>query len=192
MSFPVTIIKDKILSDNYFILRNITYDLTRKSGDVVRHKREVYVRGNGATVLLYNPRKSSVVLVRQFRVATWVNGNADGQLIETCAGLLDDDQPEECMRKEAVEETGFEVRNVRKLFELYMSPGGVTELIHFFIAEYDDAHRANDGGGIEDEDIEVLELPFAQALAMIDSGEIRDGKTVLLLHYLQGSGLMTS
>lgn len=191
MSFPVTIIKDKILSDNYFILRNITYDLTRKSGDVVRHKREVYDRGNGATVLLYNPRKGSVVLVRQFRVATWVNGNADGQLIETCAGLLDDDQPEECMRKEAVEETGFEVRNVRKLFELYMSPGGVTELIHFFIAEYDDAHRANDGGGIEDEDIEVLELPFAQALAMIDSGEIRDGKTVLL-HYLQGSGLMTS
>lgn len=192
MSFPVTIIKDKILSDNYFILRNITYDLTRKSGDVVRHKREVYDRGNGATVLLYNPRKSSVVLVRQFRVATWVNGNDDGQLIETCAGLLDDDQPEECMRKEAVEETGFEVRNVRKLFELYMSPGGVTELIHFFIAEYDDAHRANDGGGIEDEDIEVLELPFAQALAMIDSGDIRDGKTVLLLHYLQGSGLMTS
>ena len=192
MSFPVTIIKDKILSDNYFILRNITYDLTRKSGDVVRHKREVYDRGNGATVLLYNPRKGSVVLVRQFRVATWVNGNADGQLIETCAGLLDDDQPEECMRKEAVEETGVEVRNVRKLFELYMSPGGVTELIHFFIAEYDDAHRANDGGGIEDEDIEVLELPFAQALAMIDSGEIRDGKTVLLLHYLQGSGLMTS
>ena len=192
MSFPVTIIKDKILSDNYFILRNITYDLTRKSGDVVRHKREVYDRGNGATVLLYNPRKGSVVLVRQFRVATWVNGNADGPLIETCAGLLDDDQPEECMRKEAVEETGFEVRNVRKLFELYMSPGGVTELIHFFIAEYDDAHRANDGGGIEDEDIEVLELPFAQALAMIDSGEIRDGKTVLLLHYLQGSGLMTS
>lgn len=192
MSFPVTIIKDKILSDNYFILRNITYDLTRKSGDVVRHKREVYDRGNGATVLLYNPRKGSVVLVRQFRVATWVNGNADGQLIETCAGLLDDDQPEECMRKEAVEETGFEVRNVRKLFELYMSPGGVTELIHFFIAEYDDAHRANDGGGIEDEDIEVLELPFAHALAMIDSGEIRDGKTVLLLHYLQGSGLMTS
>lgn len=192
MSFPVTIIKDKILSDNYFILRNITYDLTRKSGDVVRHKREVYDRGNGATVLLYNPRKGSVVLVCQFRVATWVNGNADGQLIETCAGLLDDDQPEECMRKEAVEETGFEVRNVRKLFELYMSPGGVTELIHFFIAEYDDAHRANDGGGIEDEDIEVLELPFAQALAMIDSGDIRDGKTVLLLHYLQGSGLMTS
>ena len=190
MSFPVTIIKDKILSDNYFILRNITYDLTRASGEVVRHKREVYDRGNGATVLLYSPRKGSVVLVRQFRVATWVNGNADGQLIETCAGLLDDDEPEECVRKEAVEETGFEVRSVRKLFELYMSPGGVTELIHFFIAEYDDGDRATRGGGVEDEDIEVLELPFEQALAMIDSGEISDGKTVLLLHYLRGSGLM--
>ena len=190
MSFPVTIIKDKILSDNYFILRNITYDLTRASGEVVRHKREVYDRGNGATVLLYSPRKGSVVLVRQFRVATWVNGNADGQLIETCAGLLDDDEPEECVRKEAVEETGFEVRSVRKLFELYMSPGGVTELIHFFIAEYDDGDRATRGGGVEDEDIEVLELPFEHALAMIDSGEIRDGKTVLLLHYLRGSGLM--
>ena len=190
MSFPVTIIKDKILSDNYFILRNITYDLTRASGEAVRHKREVYDRGNGATVLLYSPRKGCVVLVRQFRVATWVNGNADGQLIETCAGLLDDDEPEECVRKEAVEETGFEVRSVRKLFELYMSPGGVTELIHFFIAEYDDGDRATRGGGVEDEDIEVLELPFEQALAMIDSGEIRDGKTVLLLHYLRGSGLM--
>lgn len=190
MSFPVTVIKDKILSDNYFILRNITYDLTRASGEVVRHKREVYDRGNGATVLLYSPRKGSVVLVRQFRVATWVNGNADGQLIETCAGLLDDDEPEECVRKEAVEETGFEVRSVRKLFELYMSPGGVTELIHFFIAEYDDGDRATRGGGVEDEDIEVLELPFEHALAMIDSGEIRDGKTVLLLHYLRGSGLM--
>ncbi|EMH4162552.1 GDP-mannose pyrophosphatase NudK [Pluralibacter gergoviae] len=190
MSFPVKIIKDKVLSDNYFILRNITYDLTRKGGDVVRHRREVYDRGNGATVLLYNPRKATVVLVRQFRVATWVNGNADGQLIETCAGLLDDDQPEECMRKEAVEETGFEVSNVRKLFELYMSPGGVTELIHFFIAEYDDGHRANAGGGVEDEDIEVLELPLARALEMIKTGEIRDGKTVLLLHYLQHAGLM--
>ena len=164
--------------------------MTRASGQVVRHKREVYDRGNGATVLLYSPRKGSVVLVRQFRVATWVNGNADGQLIETCAGLLDDDEPEECVRKEAVEETGFEVRRVRKLFELYMSPGGVTELIHFFIAEYDDGDRATRGGGVEDEDIEVLELPFEQALAMIDSGEIRDGKTVLLLHYLRGSGLM--
>ncbi|HAU8264291.1 TPA: GDP-mannose pyrophosphatase NudK [Kluyvera intermedia] len=190
MSFNIEVIKDKVLSDNYFILRNITYDLTRKNGDVIRHKREVYDRGNGATILLYNPNKKSVVLIRQFRVATWVNGNEDGRLIETCAGLLDDDEPEVCIRKEAVEETGYAVSEVRKVFELYMSPGGVTEIVHFFIARYDDSIRANSGGGVEDEDIEVLELPFAQALEMMKSGEIRDGKAVILLQYLQSSGLM--
>ncbi|MCL9669810.1 GDP-mannose pyrophosphatase NudK [Citrobacter sp. MNAZ 1397] len=190
MSFNIEVIKDKVLSDNYFILRNITYDLTRKNGDVIRHKREVYDRGNGATILLYNPDKKSVVLIRQFRVATWVNGNEDGRLIETCAGLLDDDEPEVCIRKEAVEETGYAVSEVRKVFELYMSPGGVTEIVHFFIARYDDSIRANSGGGVEDEDIEVLELPFAQALEMMKSGEIRDGKAVILLQYLQSSGLM--
>lgn len=190
MSFNIEVIKDKVLSDNYFILRNITYDLTRKNGDVIRHKREVYDRGNGATILLYNPDKKSVVLIRQFRVATWVNGNEDGRLIETCAGLLDDDEPEVCIRKEAVEETGYAVSEVRKVFELYMSPGGVTEIVHFFIARYDDSIRANNGGGVEDEDIEVLELPFAQALEMMISGEIRDGKAVILLQYLQSSGLM--
>lgn len=190
MAFHIDIIKDKILSDNYFVLRNITYDLTRKDGEVVRHKREVYDRGNGATILLYHPQKKTVVLVRQFRVATWVNGNADGRLIETCAGLLDDDEPEACIRKEAVEETGYRVKDVRKVFELYMSPGGVTELVHFFIAEYDDSQRANAGGGVEDEDIDVLELPFAQALAMVRSGEIRDGKAVILLQYLHNAGLM--
>ncbi|TDN60711.1 GDP-mannose pyrophosphatase NudK [Scandinavium goeteborgense] len=190
MSFNIEIIKDKILSENYFVLRNITYDLTRKDGEVVRHKREVYDRGNGATILLYNPQKKSVVLVRQFRVATWVNGNADGRLIETCAGLLDDDEPEACIRKEAVEETGYQVDDVRKVFELYMSPGGVTELVHFFIAEYHDNLRANAGGGVEDEDIDVLEMPFERALAMVKSGEIRDGKAVILLQYLQNTGLM--
>lgn len=190
MSFNIEVIKDKILSDNYFILRNITYDLTRKNGDVIRHKREVYDRGNGATILLYNPDKKSVVLIRQFRVATWVNGNQDGRLIETCAGLLDDDEPEVCIRKEAVEETGYAVGEVRKVFELYMSPGGVTEIVHFFVARYDDSIRANNGGGVEDEDIEVLEIPFAEALAMVKSGEIRDGKAVILLQYLQSSGLM--
>ena len=190
MSQKITLIKDKVLSDNYFILRNITYDLTRSNGEVIRHKREVYDRGNGATILLYNPEKKTVVLIRQFRVATWVNGNESGQLIETCAGLLDNDEPEACIRKEAIEETGFEVGEVRKQFELYMSPGGVTEIIHFFIAQYSDSQRANAGGGVEDEDIEVLELPFTQALEMIKTGEIRDGKTVLLLNYLQSSHLM--
>jgi GDP-mannose pyrophosphatase NudK len=128
MTLKIDVIKDKILSENYFVLRNITYDLTRKNGEVIRHKREVYDRGNGATILLYNREKQSVVLIRQFRVATWVNGNLDGRLIETCAGLLDDDEPEVCIRKEAIEETGFEVGEVKKVFELFMSPGGVTEL----------------------------------------------------------------
>ena len=158
MSQKITLIKDKVLSDNYFIL--------------------------------YNPEKKTVVLTRQFRIATWVNGNESGQLIEACAGLLDNDEPEVCIRKEAIEETGYEVDEARKLFELYMSPGGVTEIIHFFIAQYSDSQRANAGGGIEDEDIEVLELPFEQALSMIKTGEIRDGKTVLLLNYLQSSHLM--
>ncbi|MHA0982603.1 GDP-mannose pyrophosphatase NudK [Kosakonia cowanii] len=190
MSLKIDVIKDKILSENYFVLRNITYDLTRQNGEVIRHKREVYDRGNGATILLYNREKQSVVLIRQFRVAIWVNGNENGMLIETCAGLLDDDEPEVCIRKEAVEETGYQVGEVRKVFELYMSPGGVTEVVHFFVAEYSDAQRANNGGGVEDEDIEVLELPFEQALAMVASGEIRDGKAVILLQYLQTSGLM--
>lgn len=123
MSLNIHVIKDKILSENWFVLRNMTYELTRADGSVVRHKREVYDRGNGATVLLYNRRKQTVVLVRQFRVATWVNGNHDGMLIETCAGLLDNDEPEACIRKEAVEETGYEVGEVKKLFELFMSPG---------------------------------------------------------------------
>ncbi|WEF29340.1 GDP-mannose pyrophosphatase NudK [Klebsiella aerogenes] len=191
MSLNIHVIKDKILSENYFLLRNMTYELTRHDGSVVRHKREVYDRGNGATVLLYNRSKQSVVLVRQFRVATWVNGNQDGMLIETCAGLLDNDEPEVCIRKEAIEETGYQVGEARKVFELYMSPGGVTELIHFFIAEYSEAQRANGGGGVDDEAIEVLELPFTQALQMVANGEIQDGKAVILLQYLQNSGLMS-
>ena len=190
MSLNINVIKDKILSENWFVLRNMTYELTRSDGSVVRHRREVYDRGNGATILLYNRHKQTVVLVRQFRIATWINGNEDGMLIETCAGLLDSDEPEECVRKEAIEETGFEVGEVRKLFELFMSPGGVTELIYFFIAEYDDTQRANDGGGVDDGDIEVLELPYHRALEMMANGEIRDGKAVILLQYLQTSGLM--
>ena len=190
MSLNINIIKDKILSENWFLLRNMTYELTRSDGSVVRHRREVYDRGNGATILLYNRHKQTVVLVRQFRIATWINGNEDGMLIETCAGLLDSDEPEECVRKEAIEETGFEVGEVRKLFELFMSPGGVTELIYFFIAEYNDTQRANGGGGVDDEDIEVLELPYNRALEMMANGEIRDGKAVILLQYLQTSGLM--
>lgn len=188
MSTHFKLIKQKLLSENWFVLRNYTYELTTRNGETLRHKREVYDRGNGATILLYNREKNSVVLIRQFRIATWVNGNESGMLIETCAGLLDDDTPEDCIRKEAIEETGYAVGKVEKLFEAYMSPGGVTELLHFFAAEYDESLRDNAGGGVEDESIEVLELPFPQALAMIKSGEIRDGKTIMLLHYARQMG----
>lgn len=192
MSLKINVIKDKLLSENWFVLRNYTYELTDKNGETLRHKREVYDRGNGATILLYNRDKNSVVLTRQFRIATWVNGNEDGMLIEACAGLLDDDLPEDCIRKEAIEETGYAVGEVEKLFAAYMSPGGVTELIHFFAAEYNDSLRDNAGGGVEDEDIDVLEIAFPAALAMIKSGEIRDGKTIMLLQHAQLAGWLRS
>lgn len=188
MALKINIIKDKLLSDNYFVLRNFTYELTRSNGEVVRHKREVYDRGNGATILLYNRDKNSVLLIRQFRIATYINGNETGELIETCAGLLDDDTPEDCIRKEAMEETGYQVGQVEKLFEAYMSPGGVTEIVHFFAAEYSEAMRTHAGGGVEDEEITVLELPFPQALAMVKAGRIRDGKAIMLLQYAQLAG----
>ncbi len=188
MSFKINIIKDKLLSENWFVLRNYTYEITDGRGEVIRHKREVYDRGNGATILLYNREKNSVVLTRQFRIATYVNGNEGGMLIEACAGLLDDDSPEDCIRKEAIEETGYAVGEVEKLYACYMSPGGVTELIHFFAAEYNESLRDNAGAGVEDESIDVLELPFPDALAMVADGRIRDGKTVMLLQHAQIAG----
>lgn len=188
MSFKINIIKNKLLSENWFVLRNYTYDITDRRGEVIRHKREVYDRGNGATILLYNREKNSVVLTRQFRIATYVNGNDGGMLIEACAGLLDDDSPEDCIRKEAIEETGYAVGEVEKIFTCYMSPGGVTELVHFFAAEYNESLRDNAGGGVEDESIDVLELSFPDALAMVADGRIRDGKTIMLLQHAQIAG----
>ncbi|MBJ3815122.1 GDP-mannose pyrophosphatase NudK [Shimwellia pseudoproteus] len=190
MPVNIQIIKDKLLSDNYFILRNITYDLTRKNGEVVRQRREVYDRGNGAAILLYNRASNSVVLTRQFRIATWHNGNPDGMLIEACAGLLDDDAPEVCVRKEAMEETGYRVDDVCQVYGLFMSPGGVTEKVHLFTGEYQPSQHTGSGGGVDDEDIDVLELPFPQALAMIRSGDICDAKTVILLQHLALEGIL--
>ena len=191
MSVKINVIKDKILSENWFVLRNFTYDLTNKDGVTLRHKREVYDRGDGATLLLYNREKNSVILTRQFRIATWLNGNQSGMLIETCAGLLDDDVPEVCIRKEAIEETGYQVGEVVKLYDLYMSPGGVTELLHFFAAEYNDSTRTGEGGGVDDEDIDVMEISFPQAWSMVKEGHIKDGKTVMLLQYALIEGWLT-
>jgi GDP-mannose pyrophosphatase NudK len=124
-----------------------------------------------------------VILTRQFRLPTFVNGNSSGMLIETCAGLLDSENPWQCITRELREETGFEIHSVRKVMEAYMSPGSVTEILHFFVAEYTPAQRATAGGGVEEEDIEVLELTIEEAEAKIASGEIRDGKTIMLVQY---------
>lgn len=185
MSANVKLLGTEILSDNWYILKKVTYEYLKKDGRWQRQIREAYDRGNGATILLYNKEKNTVILTRQFRLPTYINGNEDGMLIEACAGLLDKDNPEDCIRRETEEETGFKVTEVRKIFEAYMSPGSVTEIIHFFVAAYTSDMKINEGGGIEheQEDIEVIELPFAQALKMIENGQIRDGKTILLLQY---------
>jgi nudix-type nucleoside diphosphatase (YffH/AdpP family) len=172
------------LSDDWFLLQKTTFDYRRNDGSWQRQTRETYDRGHGATILLYNRERRTVVLVRQFRFPTYGNGH-DGFLIETAAGLLDQASPEERIKAEVEEETGYRVGEVRKVFEAFMSPGSVTERLYFFVAEYDPASRAGAGGGLaeEGEDIEVLELTMEQALRMMASGEIADGKTIMLLQY---------
>ncbi len=192
MSLKINIIENRLLSDHWFVLRKYVYDLMRKDGTGLRQMREVYDRGNGATLLLYNTDTNCVLLIRQFRMPTFVNGNPDGMLIEACAGLLDLDSPEECIRREAMEETGYKVGEVAKLFSAYMSPGGVTEQVHFFAAAYQDSQRDNAGGGVDDEDIEVLELPFPEAMAMVADGRIQDGKTIMLLQQALINGWLTA
>ena len=183
----VKIIKDEILSDNWYTLRKITFTRRLNNGSWQEQSREAYDRGNGATILLYNPVQQSVILTRQFRLPTFVNGNPSGMLIEACAGLLDKENAEDCIRRETEEETGYKISAVRKVFELYMSPGSVTEILHFFVAEYSRDMKVNEGGGAdhEQEDIEVLEMPYDKALEMIKNGEIKDAKTVVLLQYLK-------
>ena len=186
MNSRVKIVDKKILSDNWYTLNKVTFDYTRNDGTVLRQEREAYDRGNGSTILLYNRAKRTVVLTRQFRMPTYLNGNEDGFLIEACAGLLEMDNAEDCIRKETEEETGYRVSNVKKIFESYMSPGSVTEILYFFIAEYEDNMKINEGGGTDEgEDIEVLEIPFQKALEMITTGEIKDAKTIMLLQYAQ-------
>jgi len=184
MQNQVKILEQKLLSDNWYKLYKYTYTITTRQGDVVTQSREAYDRGNGATILLYNKEKGDVILTRQFRLPTLVNGNESGMLIEACAGLLDRDNPEDCIRRETEEETGYRISKVKKIFEVYMSPGSVTEILYFFIGEYADDQKVSDGGGVdEDENIDVLELDFEKAYAMIASGEIRDAKTIMLLQY---------
>lgn len=177
--------KKTLLADNWSTLNHYSFDYQKPNGEWDRQKREVYDRGNGATILLYNPHKSTVILTRQFRLPTFFNGNQSGLLIEACAGFLDQDSPQECIKREAEEETGYRLDKVKRIFEAYMSPGSVTEILYFFIAEYCDTMKISEGGGLEHEQehIEVLELGFDDAYQMIESGEIMDGKTIMLLQY---------
>lgn len=176
----------KMLSDNWYILNKVTYDFN-VNGQWKTMAREAYDRGNGAVILLYHKERKTVVLTRQFRVPTYINGNENGMLIEACAGLLDKDNPEDCIRREAEEETGYKINEIRKVFEAYMSPGSVTEMLYFFIAEYTDEMKLHQGGGLahEQEHIEVLELPFSRVIEMVKSGEIKDAKTIMLVQYIQ-------
>jgi len=184
MNQDIEVLETVVLADDWYTLRKVTFRQRGADGTWTIQSREAYDRGNGAAVLLYNPDRGTVVLTRQFRLPTYVNGNSDGMLVEVCAGLLDGEDPETAIRREAQEETGFRVGEVRKVFEAYMSPGSVTEILHFFTAAYQEGDRVSSGGGTgADERIEVLELNFDQAMAMVTDGRIRDGKTVLLLQY---------
>lgn len=188
----IEIVKTEILSDNWYTLKKITYQYTKPDGTVQQQSREAYDRGNGAVILLYNITSRTVILTRQFRIPTYINGNESGMLIEACAGLLDQDSPQDCIRRETEEETGYQIKEAKKIFEAYMSPGSVTEILHFFIAEYTNHMKVSDGGGLqeEEENIEILEINIDDALAMIESGEIKDGKTIMLLQYIKLKSIM--
>lgn len=187
----IRFVSEQVLSDDWYLLRKITFDYRRRDGSWQRQAREVYDRGNGAVILLYNVARLTVLLTRQFRMPAYVNGCRDGLLIEACGGLLDGDDPAACIKREAEEETGFRVRAPRQVFEAYMSPGSVTERLHFFVAEYEDRDRVSQGGGEvnEGEEIETLEMGLDEAMRMIDSGAIQDGKTIMLLQYAHRMGL---
>ena len=185
MNPKIRIVNEEILSDDWYMLKKITYMSEARDGSWKSQSRESYDRGNGATILLYNREQQTVILTRQFRIPTYLNGNETGLLIEACAGLLDKESAEDSIRRESEEETGYRVTNVQKIGEAYMSPGSVTEILHFFVAEYTPVMKVGEGGGVEEEqeNIEVLEYPFQQALEMIKGGEIKDGKTIMLLQY---------
>jgi GDP-mannose pyrophosphatase NudK len=192
MKTKIKNVQTQILSDSWSVLKKLTYEFLKEDGTWETQVREAYDRGNGATILLYNPQKNTVLLTKQFRLPTYLNGNPDGLLVETCAGKLDSEDPAECVIREAFEETGYKIRRPQKVFECYMSPGSVTEIIHFYVACYDDSMKATEGGGLdsEQENIEVLELDFGKAYGMIGTGEIRDGKTIMLLQHAKINRLL--
>jgi GDP-mannose pyrophosphatase NudK len=188
----IKITETKLLSDNWYTLNKVTFDYQLENKETESHIREVYDRGNGAAILLYNRTKKTVVLTRQFRMPTFLNGNKTGMMIEVCAGLLDQENAEAAIIRETEEETGYRLSKVEKVIETYMSPGSVTEILYLFIGEYDETMKTNEGGGLdhEQENIEVLEYTFDEAYKMIESGEILDAKTILLLQHAKIKGLI--
>ncbi len=183
---PDVVVTDvELLASGWHVLRRTTFDRRRSDGEWVTEQRETYDRGNGATMLLHDVERRTVLLTRQFRYPVYVNGHPDGLLIEAAAGLLDDDAPEVAVRREVEEELGVAVGEVQHVFDVFMSPGSVTERLHFYAAPYRPHDRTTAGGGIEEEgeDIEVLELPFDEALDMVDDGRIADAKTIMLLQW---------
>lgn len=187
----ITILEEKILSDNHYLLKKYKYEYQTDSVNE-QQNREVYDRGNGASVLLYNREFKTVVLIEQFRLPTFLNGNKTGMLIEACAGMMDEDDPAATVIREAEEETGYHIEKVEKAFATYMSPGAVTEILHLFIAEYTRDMKKSAGGGLEEEHehIETLEIPFGQALEMVADGKIQDAKTIMLLQHLRIKGIL--
>jgi len=188
----IEITETKLLSDNWYVLNRVTFNYKKENEKVESHIREVYDRGNGAGILLYNTSKKTVILTRQFRLPTYLNGNKSGMMIEVCAGLLDKDNAQQAIIRETEEETGYRLNKVQKVIETYMSPGSVTEILYLFVGEYDETMKVSSGGGLdaEQENIEVLEYTFDEAYAMIESGEITDAKTIMLLQHAKIKGLI--
>jgi GDP-mannose pyrophosphatase NudK len=183
----------KILSDEHYVLKKLDFELQQDNGDWKNKKREVFDHGNAVTALLYNKEEKTIILTRQFRIATYVNGNASGMLTETCAGLIDKNEtPEETIKREIKEETGYELSCVEKVYQAYTSAGSLTELLYLYVAPYTKTQKVSEGGGLknEGEHVQVLEMPFEEAKSMLENGEIQDAKTIILLQYALLKGLL--
>ncbi len=188
---PIRVRSVEVLSDDWAVLKKTTFDYRRRDGTWETQVRQTYDRGDGAAILPYDPDRGTVLLVRQFRYPCYVNGYPD-PMIEVCAGLLDADDPETCIRREAEEELGYAIGDVRRVFDIFMSPGSITERVSLFVGRYAPADKVSKGGGRADEgeDIEVIETGLSEAMAMVARGEIVDAKTIMLLQHAELSGLM--
>lgn len=188
----IKIKKQEIISNKRYVFKRVTFDYLGQDEKSHEQTREVFDRGNGTCILLYNAETKNIILTRQFRLPTYLNNNPTGMLLEVCAGSVEDEDPSECIIRETEEETGYRITNPQKIFEAYMSPGAVTETITFFVAPYTHDQKVSGGGGLaeEHENIEVVELPFKEAIEMMNSGEIKDAKTIMLLQYAELKSLL--